>query len=238
MFKIAHLYPKELNLYGDKGNILYLQHFLLIQGVKSSVTEISVGESLNESFDFIFSGGGPDSLQSVVYEDFLLKKDALSKHIKKGKPAVFICGSYQLLGKYYLTAQKEKIKGLGLFDFFTKSPENQSSRIVGNTFFKFNKTFFGNTVVGFENHNGRTILSKTIKPLGKSFSTKSGNNDIDLGEGFIYKKTIGSYLHGPLFVKNPNILLFLLQDYLDENLLEKGFYSEYISHQNALHKIF
>lgn len=238
MFKIAHLYPKELNLYGDKGNILYLQYFLFKQGIKSTITEISVGDSLVGDFDFIFSGGGPDSLQNLVYSDFLNKKTFLSNHIKSGKPAVFICGSYQLLGKYYLTAEKKKIEGLGLFDFYTKSPEDQKSRIVGNTFFTFRKIFFGNTVVGFENHNGRTILSKTLKPLGKSFSTRSGNNDFDRGEGLIYKKTIGTYLHGPLFVKNPNILIYLLQNYLDNELCEKDFYSEYISHQNALHKKF
>ena len=212
MYKIAHLYPKELNLYGDKGNILYLTYFLNQIGIKSEVTDIGLKTNITEDFDFIFSGGGPDSLQNLVYKDFLTKKDFLIKHIEMNKPSVFVCGSFQLLGKYYLNSKNEKVPGLGIFNFYTQSPLNQNKRIVGNTYFKFKESFFGNTVVGFENHNGRTYLEDKLTPLGESFSKDSGNNDFDKGEGLLYKKTLGTYLHGPLFVKNPNILEFLLKD--------------------------
>lgn len=240
IFKIAHLYPKELNLYGDVGNVLYLRYFLSTFKIESTLTKINKGDKVNEDFDFIFSGGGPDSLQSSIYQDFLSKKSFLVKHIEANKPSVFICGSYQLLGKYYLLSSGKKISGLGIFNFYTESPSNQKQRIVGNTYFNFKPSNFSTKVVGFENHNGRTYLNEGVNPLGLTYSKKSGNNDLDFTEGVLYKRTLGTYLHGPLFVKNPNILFYLLKNYItSKNAIDlKSFYSEFIAHQNVINSKF
>ncbi len=243
VFNLIHLYPRELNLYGDTGNVFYISYFLSIFGIKTKIYYIEKGDSLPNKIDFIFAGGGPDSLQSSIYKDFLSKKGILYNHIHNNKPALFICGSYQLLGKYYLTSNKEKIKGLNLFNFYTFSPNNQKKRLVGNSVicldnFILTKTFkFSRYVVGFQNHNGRTILSKKLKPLGKVLNSSLGN-DSRGGEGFYYNKTIGTYLHGPLLVKNPHILYFLLSDYLSSFSIPSYhlFYNEFITHYEFLHK--
>lgn len=239
MFKIYHFYKSELNLYGDSGNILYLQYFLKLFGIDSSVYVVDKSVNKLDDCDFIFAGGGPDLLQNSIFDDFLSKKEYLKNHIESGKPALFICGSFQLLGKYYLTSQDNKIPGLSLFDFYTFSPKNQKNRIVGNikADLNFESSFYAPNIVGFENHNGRTILN-SLEPFSRTGLLNKGNNDTDDTEGLLYKKTIGTYFHGPLLVKNPHILYFLLEKYLPKNFKidERLFASEYVSFKNALQK--
>ncbi len=242
MFKIAHLYPKELNLYGDTGNVFYISYFLEKLGIPTKTIYIEKGDTLDKDIDFIFAGGGPDSLQSSIYQDFLNKRDFLFKYINLGKPSLFICGSYQLLGKYYLTSQKEKIKGLNIFDFYTFSPPHQKNRLVGNSiivlddFIQKNTFSFSKYLLGFQNHNGRTVLSKDLRPLGKVVNAPLGNTPEGF-EGFYYKKTVGTYLHGPVLVKNPHLLYFLVSNYLEKIKIPKNlFYSEYITHYDFLLK--
>ncbi|PIR43486.1 glutamine amidotransferase [candidate division WWE3 bacterium CG10_big_fil_rev_8_21_14_0_10_32_10] len=244
MFKIAHLYPKELNLYGDTGNVYYVKYFLNKFGIKSGIYEIGIGDVLDDTYDFIFAGGGPDSLQNKIYQDFLTRKSFLIKHIHRGKPSLFICGSYQLMGKYYLTADKKKIKGLNIFDIVTKSPPDQKHRLVGNSIITLNESVikpnynFDTRIIGFQNHNGRTYLNSKVKNIGKSKNLYLGNNDVDYGEGLLFKKTLCSYLHGPLLVKNPQLAYYLLYDYLKnkKKVPMYNFFAEYISHKNILLK--
>lgn len=235
MFNIIHLYPKELNLYGDTGNILLLQHVLNLFGINSKVTQVGVGSSFPDAIDFIMVGGGPDYLQEKIYDDFLSRKQFLQEYFQAGKPSLFVCGSFQLLGKYYLDSNEKKIPGVGIFDFYTESPNNQKSRIVGNIFMEsaISDSKFSKNVVGFENHNGRTFI-KNINSFGYVSSKNFGNNTTDHTEGFIYKKTVGTYLHGPLLVKNPHLLKYLLEDIVSIDLNKGDFLSQLIPHQNAL----
>lgn len=235
MFNIVHLYPNELNLYGDSGNILLVEYVLKLHGLSFCVNKVGVGEKIPQNTDLILVGGGPDYLQEKIYEDFITRKNYLSNYFKSGKPSLFVCGSFQLLGNYYLDSTGKKIKGSGLFNFYTKSPNNQNSRIVGNIAMRstFASPKFSTKVVGFENHNGRTYI-KNLKPFGSTVSKDYGNNTSDYTEGFIYKKTIGTYLHGPLLVKNPHLLKYLLSDYVDIDLERKDFISQLIPHLNAL----
>lgn len=238
-FLIYHFYKDELDLYGDSGNILYLQYFLNQFNIESKVEYINSKTKKIEECDFIFAGGGPDLLQNKIYSDFLSKKDFITTHINKGKPALFVCGSFQLLGKYYKTSEGKKIPGLKIFDFYTYSPKNQSNRIIGNIWGLLNieQSFFSNKVVGFENHNGRTMLKSNIASFSQVSNLSFGNNDKDFTEGLLFKKTIGTYLHGPLLVKNPHVLFFLLSDYIkNKNIDLKMFTSEYVAFNNALLK--
>lgn len=235
MFNIVHLYPKQLNLYGDTGNILVIQNILKLYGINFKTYKVGIGERFPTNTDFIMVGGGPDYLQEKIYDDFIKRKDFLENYFNNKKPSLFVCGSFQLLGNYYLDSTGKKLPGVGLFNFYTRSPDNQKSRIVGNIFMQspIAPSDFSNKVVGFENHNGRTYI-KNIRPFGKTSSISYGNNTVDFSEGFIYNKTIGTYLHGPLLVKNPHLLKYLLSDYVEIDLRRKDFISQLIPHLNAL----
>ena len=185
---ICHLYPDLLNVYGDVGNILILKHRAEQRGIK-----------VNINTDILFFGGGQDFEQSIVSNDLkTIKKPSLQKYIEDEKVVIAICGGYQLLGKYYMAPNGEKIEGLGILDIYT---EGGDTRFIGNTVI-YNEEF-NETYVGFENHSGRTYTNG-LKPLGKCVHGY-GNNGDDGNEGCIYKNTFCSYFHGSLLSKNPEL---------------------------------
>lgn len=192
--KIAHLYPKELNLYGDSGNVLCLYNRLIWRGYKVEVTHINIGDKIND-FDILFIGGGQDKEMKIIAKDLKRKSDMLSYCVEQGKTILAICGGYQLLGDYYTASGGEQIKLSSALPFYTVAGEK---RMIGNFVYQ---TAFGK-VVGFENHSGKTYLKGNLSPLGKII-TGFGNNGEDATEGLLYKNTFGTYAHGPVLPKNP-----------------------------------
>ncbi|NFN87439.1 glutamine amidotransferase [Clostridium sporogenes] len=197
---ICHLYPDLLNVYGDIGNILVLKYRAEHRGIKINVSNVSIKDSFPiDKYDIALFGGGQDYEQAIVSKDMVeTKKDDLTEYIEKGKVLLAICGGYQLLGKYYTTPEGEKLDGLNILDIYT---EGGDTRFIGNTVIKNEE--FNETYVGFENHSGRTYIGD-LKPLGKVIAGY-GNNGEDKQEGCIYKNTFGTYFHGSLLSKNPEL---------------------------------
>lgn len=197
---ICHLYPDLLNVYGDYGNILVLKHRAEKRGIKINLYNLSVGEKFDENlYDIVLFGGGQDFEQSIVSNDILdNKRENIKNYIENGKVFLGICGGYQLLGKYYTTPEGEQLPGLSILDIYTEAGD---TRFIGNTVI-YNEAF-GETYVGFENHSGRTFIGD-LKPLGQ-VKTGFGNNGSDGKEGCIYKNTFGTYFHGCLLSKNPEL---------------------------------
>ncbi len=223
--KIAYLYPENLNLYGDAGNVEILVYRAKNRGIEVEVNEISIHDSVAKinvrDIDIIVMGGGPDAQQREMYLDFLNnKKTFMSDYIANNGFGLYICGSYQLLGKYYKSATGEYIEGLAIFDLYTEHFGKFKTRCIGNLNVKIspvllqNELFkkintFGDTLVGFENHGGRTYLGTPDLALGKVLHGY-GNNGEDGTEGFLYKNSFGTYLHGPILSKNPHIADYLI----------------------------
>ncbi len=195
---ICHLYPDLLNAYGDYGNILILKYRCEKRGIKVNVVNCSLGDDFDvENYDIVFFGGGQDYEQTIVSEDLAKKADKIRDYVEKGKVLLAICGGYQLLGKYYVTAEDEKISGLDIINFYT---DKGSERFIGNVIIEDLKT--GVKYVGFENHSGRTILGDGVEAIGKVL-LGNGNNGNDGLEGAVYKNTYCSYFHGSMLSKNP-----------------------------------
>ena len=200
MIKIAHLYPDMLNLYGDRGNIIALTQRMRARGIDVSVDQITMGKSFNaDDYDILFVGGGQDFEQDVLLDDLKKGKDIeIKRAIESGKVFLAICGGYQMLGKYYKTYDGKMLEYMGALDFYT---EGKEERMIGNYAFK---TKEGIEIVGFENHSGKTYLSKDIAPLGRIIKG-FGNNGEDKTEGVLFKNTFGTYAHGPVLPKNPSL---------------------------------
>lgn len=203
---IVHLYPDLLNLYGDKGNIECMKKRLLWRGIDVNVLECTNKnpEIDFENTDIIFVGGGSDREQEIVCGKLLEKKTEICNYAELGGVIVAVCGGYQLLGKYYKTSNS-KIEGLGILDITTDTEPN-ASRLIGNIVLK--SELISQNIVGFENHGGRTDIGKHT-PLGKVVSGL-GNNGNSGFEGVVYKNVIGTYLHGPLLPKNPQLCDYIL----------------------------
>jgi CobQ-like glutamine amidotransferase family enzyme len=201
---ILHLYPKEMNLYGDHGNILTLQKRCKWRGIKTTVISYEPNKKLPKSPDLIFGGGGQDSGQVVIQNDLQKIAPHLKNWVENGVPTLVVCGLYQLFGNFFKTLDGDIIKGISVFNIKTLGGKE---RLIGNVIAASPR--FGE-IVGYENHSGRTYFESDLAPLG-NIKKGAGNNGEDFEEGVIYKNAIGTYLHGPLLPKNPKIADFLLE---------------------------
>lgn len=208
---IAYLYPKEMNIYGDRGNIISLQKRLEWLGFVPVVNYIEVGDNYEfTNADIVFAGGGQDRGQLVVAEDLQSRKDNLLQAANEGVVMLTICGTYQLFGHGFTTFEGEELPGIGVFDAYTTA---SAKRMIGNIIIN---TTFGQ-LVGFENHSGQTKLNDGQQALGKVVKGY-GNNSYSRQEGAITNNVFGSYLHGPLLPKNPN----LTDELIGRALVRKG----------------
>jgi lipid II isoglutaminyl synthase (glutamine-hydrolysing) len=197
---LGHLYPDQLNLYGDRGNIVTLRRRCELRGIALRVVGLGIGDALApDEYDMLFIGGGQDREQAPVSQDlFEMKGIGLWAAIEDDMPVLAVCGGYQLLAHYYRPADGPDMRGLGVFDAWTVHKGPDTPRCIGDVAITWN----GMTLVGFENHGGRTYLG-TSKPLGKVLKGY-GNNAEDHAEGAVYRNTFGTYLHGSLLPKNPH----------------------------------
>ncbi len=233
--RIAHLYPRLMNIYGDRGNILCLTRRCRDRGIDVEVDELGVGETLaSGEHDLIFMGGAQDRDQRRVSEDLRATKgQALLQAAEAGTVILAVCGAYQLFGKHYVAASGGQLEGLGLFDLWTEHPGPADDRLIGNVVAElaaYPSTGSGwkepardggnpSTLVGFENHGGRTYLGTEAQPLAEVRSGH-GNNGKDGTEGARYKNAFGTYLHGSLLPKNPAFADALIALALGEAELE------------------
>jgi len=209
---IAHLYPLQMNIYGDRGNILTLAQRCRWRGIEVEVDGIDVGRPVDlRSYDLAFFGGGQDSNQALVADDFIqVTGPALQEAVEDGLVVLAICGGYQLMGRDFRTHTGEELPGIGLFDAWTVGGKK---RLIGNVVVEWNDAPAGapaRTLVGFENHSGRTYLGPGCRPLGKVLAGY-GNNAEDSSEGAVYRNAHGCYLHGSLLPKNPHLADHLIQ---------------------------
>lgn len=201
---IVHLYARDMNIYGDHGNVLVLRRRGEWHGYEINVIEYNPGDPFPAHADIIIGGGGQDSGQDIIQSDLLKNGSALRDLAEAGAPMLLICGLYQLFGKFFKTQDGHVIEGIGLLDIETTAgPE----RLIGNIVTESEQ--FG-TIVGYENHSGQTTLGKNVTPLG-TVVRGAGNNGHDEYEGARYKNVIGSYLHGSLLPKNPVIADWLIE---------------------------
>ena len=198
--RIAHLYPRLMNIYGDRGNILCLIRRCRERGIEVDVAELGLGDRLDPgAHDLIFVGGAQDREQRRVAEDLrLVKGEAIREAVEAGVAALAVCGGYQLFGRLYREASGAELEGLGVFDLWTEHPGPGASRLIGNVVAEWE----GGTLVGFENHGGRTYLGSGGEALAR-LRSGAGNNGRDRTEGARYRNAFGTYLHGSLLPKNP-----------------------------------
>jgi len=221
--EISWLYYDLMNTYGDRGNLETLLYRLKERQIKYRVTEYTLGSKAEKLLkaDLFLMGGAEDAQQELVVKDLTAPKRALLlEKLQAGTPGLFICGAYQFLGEYYETANHNRLRGLGAAPFHTVSPSASEKRLIGELVFEvthptllsaaqFNSRE-SRYLIGFENHSGRTYLKKTELPLGKVIRGK-GNNGLDGNEGLLVYNTLGTYSHGPLLPRNPQLADFLIE---------------------------
>jgi lipid II isoglutaminyl synthase (glutamine-hydrolysing) len=217
---LAHLYPEQMNIYGDRGNILTLTRRCTWRGIDVELIPVGLGAQVDwDTVDLAFFGGGQDSGQALIADDFVQRQGpALREAIDSGLVTLAICGGYQLLGHYFLTHTGERLPGVGAMDVHTVGGD---VRLIGNIVVEARGLRLeacereepptshkpqapSLKIVGFENHSGRTYLGAGVRPLGRVLAGH-GNNGEDGTEGAIYRNAFGCYMHGSLLPKNPQL---------------------------------
>ena len=218
---IAHMLPDLLNLYGDGGNVRILEQRLRWRGIPVEVRRIQHGEAVDFSqVDLVFMGGGPDREQKLASEQLLAMRDELAVYVEGDGPLLAICGGYQILGRQWLWGD-ELVPGLGLIDMETRRPGTSADRLIDNMVLE--SPLAAHPVVGYENHAGRTYLGEGVEGFGRVVSSCGhGNNDDDRMEGARYKNVVGTYSHGPLLSKNPEVADWLLARALERRAERTG----------------
>ncbi len=226
--RIGWLYPELMSTYGDRGNILYLRRRCEERNIETQLFSIdnSFSAAQFKDIDFIFGGGSQDTEQELVMRDLKgTKAQEMKLRIEQNVPALFVCGSPQLMGKFYEPGVGKRIEGLGVFDIESIHPGLNIPRCIGNTVgevywenldFKENEKI----IIGFENHGGRTTLGKNVKPFAKVIKG-FGNNGNDGMEGMVYKNAVGCYYHGPFLPKNPAVADFFIQRIIEVKYSER-----------------
>lgn len=201
---VLQLYPRDMNIYGDFGNALVIRRRLEWHGYEPIMHTYDPGDTFPRDVDIIVGGGGQDSGQSKIQDDLMTIGPRLHELAEADVPMLMICGLYQLFGHFFQTADGTKIYGIGLLDIKTYG---KSERLIGNIVTKSDDF---DDVVGYENHSGQTFLGPHATPLAQVI-LGAGNNTEDATEGARYRNVIGSYLHGSLLPKNPQLADFLIE---------------------------
>ena len=214
---IGHLFPDELNLYGDHGNVETLVRRAAWRGIVAEVRGIRTGDdALLRGVDILFIGGGADRHQRAVSEGLIALAPALRGALADGAALLAVCAGYQNLGHVYRSPLVGEVRGPGLLDVETDVPVGVE-RIVGGVVVELAPEVpvaatGSRRLVGFENHSGHTRLGPSMRPLGQVLvgrgndSTSRTEGAIALpGEGGVAGLRIGTYLHGPLLPRNPHL---------------------------------
>jgi CobQ-like glutamine amidotransferase family enzyme len=206
---VGHLYPEYLNIYADRGNIAVLRERARARGHELDVRAIGLRDAVPDGeVDLFYIGGGQDREQALVSHDLVGKAPALREAVEAGAAFLAVCGGYQLLGRFYRDVAGEEQPGIGLLPLQTVA---EKRRMIGDVLLEC--SWAGQTLAGFENHAGRTILDEGAEPLGRVVAG-FGNDGHSGYEGCRYRRAYGTYLHGPLLPRNPWFADHLLSEAL------------------------
>ena len=184
---IAHLYYDLLNLYGENGNIKALKN-ALEKNNDVYIHFLTIGDDFNiNDYDFIYIGMGTEENMHIALKDFIKYKDDLKKYIEDDKIILATGNSFEMFGKF-INYKDKHIKTLSIFNYYT---EDTNKRVVGEK--KLNCPFTSKPIIGFENRG----------------STTKGNLNF-LENGYTYKNFYGTYIIGPILVRNPELLRYFI----------------------------
>lgn len=201
---LLHLYAQDMNIYGDQGNILVIKRRLEWHGYVVRVMRYNPGDSFPKDVDIIIGGGGQDSGQIKIMDDLTMIGPRLQQLADDDVPMLMVCGLYQLFGNFFKTKDGRTIPGIGLLNCETHAG---SERLIGNIV--IDTPDFGQ-IIGYENHSGQTFLGSDTPAFG-TVIRGAGNSGKDDTEGARYRNVIGTYLHGPILPKNPELADWLIE---------------------------
>ncbi len=206
--RILHLYPRELGINGDVGNVTALVERARWRGIEADVVRHEPDSALPDAVDIVHIGSGPLSGQRAVWADVQRIAPALRDWRDAGVPILAVAGGWQLLGTELVTADGERLPAAGVFP--TRATLG-AARHVGEIVVRTGEGM----LAGFENHSAVTVLEGG-EPLG---DVVSGTGNDGVHEGVLVGAAIGTHLHGPVLPMNPALADRILSTALGDELV-------------------
>lgn len=213
--RLVWIYPDLLSTYGDQGNALVVERRARRRGLDVQRVDVRSDQPIPTSGDIYLIGGGEDRPQRLAAER-LLRDGGLERAVSNGAIVFSVCAGYQILGQEFVNDVGERQQGLGLLDVVTVRGEGE--RCVGDVLADIDPRLGLPQLTGFENHQGVTHLGPTAKPFAHTRLGR-GNGTGDGTEGAYNDTVFGTYMHGPVLARNPQIADLLLKLALDVNAL-------------------
>jgi CobQ-like glutamine amidotransferase family enzyme len=201
--RLVWIYPDLLSTYGDRGNLLVLARRARLRGIPAEIAEVTSDRRVPAGGDIYLLGGGED-LPQVLAARRLRAGGGLSAAVSRGAVVFAVCAGYQLAGTEFGGPDGEPVPGLGLLDIRSGRGERRG---VGEIIADADPALGVQRLTGFENHQGVTRRGPQVKPLA-AVVTGVGNGDGT--EGAYSGRVVGTYLHGPVLVRNPGLADLLL----------------------------
>jgi len=203
--RIGLVLPDVMGTYGDGGNAVVLRQRLRLRGIPAEIVEITLDGPVPDSLDLYTLGGAEDYAQRLATRH-LLRHPGLQRAVDRGAPVLAICAAIQVLGHWYETSAGERVEGVGLLDV-TTSP--QAERTIGEVVSEPLIDGLTESLTGFENHRGGTVLGPDARPLARVVQG-AGNRLGDGIDGAVQGSVVATYLHGPCLARNPELADLLL----------------------------
>ena len=203
--RIGLVLPDVMGTYGDGGNAVVLRQRLRLRGIAAEIIEITLSDPVPDSLDLYTLGGAEDYAQRLATRH-LLRHHGLQRAASRGAPVLAICAAIQVLGHWYETSAGERVDGVGLLDA-TTSP--QSERTIGEVVATPLMEGLTESLTGFENHRGGTVLGPDARPVSAVIKG-AGNRMGDGFDGVLQGSVVATYLHGPCLARNPELADLLL----------------------------
>lgn len=209
--RIVQLYPDELGVAGDRGNVLALVARLSVAGLESEAVEYHRGDELPDRADLVVIGGGPLSAMRTVYTDLLVNRHRLEEWFEEGTTFFAYGSGAELLGHSIALLPERRndpvepstgdggsaLEGLGLFPFRARRVRERTvGYVVADS--------SAGRLVGFEDNASTWILDDGAEPLG-TLVAGGGNGNATTGEGVLAATSVATQMGGPLLPLNPGL---------------------------------
>jgi len=202
--KVLHWYYDIMNLYGEYGNVKIIEKYLKTQFDEVIIDYKTIGDNLDISqYDIIYIGCGTEKKQLVVLEDMRKYIIDLGRAIEDNKIILATGNSWELFGNEINFSDNSKIEALQIFNYNTYIKEE---RIIKDII--YNSDLIDKYIVG--SINKMSSIDNIDSPLFK-IKYGIGNNQNDDNEGFIHNNFYGTHVLGPILMKNPYLLEYIIK---------------------------
>lgn len=201
--KFLHLFPAQLGLNGETGNLDCLVQRLNWVGIDSEVEIFSGSGSLPVGADAVFIGSGTLAGAIEALEGLRPEAERLSEIAKSGVPFLALGLGWEILGSSITLTDGNLIEGIGIFPSRSvRTIERASAECFG-----FDEA--GNLTTGYANHSSEVELlgdSKPLVKLSEGFGNSSRHNSKKRSdEGLVFGNLMAARLNGPLLPMNPHL---------------------------------